>query len=455
MTASDDSTSRTPAETSLGSLSQNRMSILVIAAVALAVRLAVVISWPHQLEVDADGYLQQARALANGDGFINKQLDEPSAFRPPLYPIVLSVLLWLRVPYWGIGVFHALLGVATVVMTWGIARRLGLSHWRAFFAAAVVSFDPILVGYTVQAMTETLFTLLLTMVLFFWTTLHTSDPCRFDAVTSHKIMGRRQWITGFLLGLTGLCRPTVWAFAMLVLVVWVWRQRRNLVSAAKWQFNNWRLVDWPVVNWRLVVGAFVIVAPWAVRNALMLGRPIVTTTHGGYTLLLGNNPVFYREVLDAPWGTTWSRASLSHWQNDMEIQLSQAGIEGECARDVWLRNRALANISNDPVSFFRACGLRIVRFWRVVPHDGSRVVRIGSCVFYVSVLLAFMTQLIQVLYRRIQLSPAVQLMLLAILSFTAVHAVYWSNMRMRGPLIPLIAILIAGSLVREGDAASV
>ncbi len=38
------------------------------------------------------------------------------------------------------------------------------------------------------------------------------------------------------------------------------------------------------------------------------------------------------------------------------------------------------------------------------------------------------------------------LSLCIILNFTAVHLVYWSNMRMRAPLVPLIALIAARGL---------
>ena len=42
--------------------------------------------------------------------------------------------------------------------------------------------------------------------------------------------------------------------------------------------------------------------PWAWRNARIFGEPVWSTTHGGYTLALANNPVYYAEVLDGPAG---------------------------------------------------------------------------------------------------------------------------------------------------------
>ena len=41
------------------------------------------------------------------------------------------------------------------------------------------------------------------------------------------------------------------------------------------------------------------------RQLSAVGRPIVTTTHGGYTLLLANNPYFYQHLRREPWGSVW------------------------------------------------------------------------------------------------------------------------------------------------------
>ena len=47
----------------------------------------------------------------------------------------------------------------------------------------------------------------------------------------------------------------------------------------------------------MAVSMFAVLLPWAVRNALVLAEPIITTTHGGYTLALANNEVYYRDIL--------------------------------------------------------------------------------------------------------------------------------------------------------------
>src|SRR5690606_16206458 len=47
------------------------------------------------------------------------------------------------------------------------------------------------------------------------------------------------------------------------------------------------------------------VGGWTWRNKSAMGKPIWATTHGGYTLLLGNNPSFYEYLAEAKVGEKW------------------------------------------------------------------------------------------------------------------------------------------------------
>jgi hypothetical protein len=205
----------------------------------------------------------------------------------------------------------------------------------------------------------------------------------------------------------------------------------------------------------VAAGVAAIVAPWAIRNWLVFGRPIVTTTHGGYTLLLGNNPVFHREELNKPWGTVWSGDSLARWNTAIETEMRQDGIRphDEVARDRWMSRRAWRNIRDEPAAFLSACWFRFLRFWNVAPLGAVRqslpaplVWGVGA--YYSVVTIGFLAGL--VLLRREEwprwMPPA-----LLIASFTLVHLLYWSNARMRAPLIPAIALLATYGMVRVAN----
>src|SRR5262249_42891132 len=112
---------------------------------------------------DPDNYLVLARGLAEGRGFVWD--GRPTAYRPPLYPLVLALLVAvlgsverLRPAIAGL---HALLGAATIAATALAARRWGLGRARVLFAATIVAFDPVLVAQSRMVMTETLAAFLL------------------------------------------------------------------------------------------------------------------------------------------------------------------------------------------------------------------------------------------------------------------------------------------------------
>ena len=122
-----------------------------------------------------------------------------------------------------------------------------------------------------------------------------------------RFNAQRSWfnagLAGGAMGLAVLCRPTFlpWlgVVAVGMLLVRGGRERERggegerLVGDVAWRF----------VNCVALVGvAAIVVSPWVIRNQRVFGKPIVTTTHGGYTLLLGNNPSFYEWLrIDTLW----------------------------------------------------------------------------------------------------------------------------------------------------------
>src|SRR5438874_11851777 len=104
--------------------------------------------------------------------------------------------------------------------------------------------------------------------------------------------------------------------------------------------------------------------PWAVRNAWSFGEPVWTTTHGGYTLALANNPIYYAEVLDGPPGAVWSGANQQRWFD--AISQSVAGLS-EPAADRRLRAFALRLARQRPRDLARASFARLGRLCGIAP----------------------------------------------------------------------------------------
>lgn len=409
-----------------------------IVVVALLARLAAMVLWPQNLTDDRDNYLALAEGLVAGRGYSVPGSEQSTAYRPPLYPLLLMPAAILPSALW-VAVLHLALGGVTVWLTWTLAERLTASSAIAGSAASLVAVDPLLLRYATFPMTETLAACLVTALLF--VVAGRNDMAAGTSARRHSLLA------GILFGLAALCRPTVWAFAGLAglwtLTCRLWRRgtRRNDTSAETARH------DQRLHGWLVVAAAAIVLLPWGVRNWLQFGRPILMTTHGGYTLLLGNNPQFVREVVDQPWGSVWDGThggGQQAWVESIDRQMDEAGVTGELARDRWMRDRALDNIAADPSAFVRSCWLRLRRFWGLMPIEGasdqSRWVRRGIGAFYAFTFAGVIAGALHIVrHWSVHWMPS----LLMIAGFMGVHLVYWTNIRMRAPIVPILAVLAA------------
>lgn len=399
------------------------VALLILAGV---LRIGLILRNPATLSEDRDLYWGIARSVAAGDGYRHPDLGHPTAYRPPLYPLLLTGIVLLGGGAKSLAVIQVALGVVTVCMTWRLGQRLNLGA-TSWIAAAFVAANPLLIQSGALAMTETLCTFLIVAMLLAMPVANRESAANRD----------RNWgamTLGILLGLAVLCRPTVIVFLFSSMTFLAVRQARS---------------GWPsrsvCVRWLVVVLAFgATLAPWTVRNWVVMGEPIVMTTHGGYTLLLGNNDEFYRvEVLEAD-GTLWDSQP---WQKQLRQNLADVGLRNdqEVAIDRHMTNLAWTWIKEHPAEFWESCWLRLKRFWNVVPSGSDAgslpaPVRWGIALFFVVELAAAAIGLLKSV--RCDVTHWWPLVLL-VSSFAAVHLVYWSNLRMRAPVEPILALFAA------------
>jgi hypothetical protein len=257
--------------------------------------------------------------------------------------------------------------------------------------------------------------------------------------TTHRAM-----LAGATLGLGVLCRPTLLLWTVLAAAVLSWQTRFRL----------------RVIPLAFLLGALIVLSPWAIRNQLQLGRPIVTTTHGGYTLLLGNNPEFYEWLGTGAWGSVWRadrmNADWNHRKPHDELQADRLAY-----REAW------QTIRRTPGMFCYASMVRLGRFCSPLPHqvlaDETPLHRLSRYLVALWYVIEFSLVAVGV-WRRGQrreereegtgaiasppsafpLPPSPWLWgLLLVVSLLAAQAVYWTDMRMRGPAMPVVALAAA------------
>lgn len=387
-----------------------RRSIGLATLAAILVRLAVM-ALPGDRFDDPDNYVPLARSIIQGEGLSRE--GRPTAYRPPLYPIVLAPLLGVSGDHWkiSVAVLHLALGAGAAGLAGLAATRLGMSQPRVLAAGLIVAIDPVLAWQARHVMTETLAAFLI-------------------AAAIAELANRSRWsppAAGFLLGLGALCRPSLLPGAGLV----------AMASLAAWP-GSLRDRVWRSAGIALAVA--ITLSPWAIRNYRAFGEFVWTTTHGGYTLALANNEVYYRDVLNGPPGAVWTGRDQRLWWE--MVNRSAAGLsEPEASR--LLRDSVLELAKSRPRQFARACLARLESFWSLAPAAVvyGRAVQALTFLWTAPLWVA----LVFGLARRSTWRWPFVAALAIILGLTIVHAFYWTDMRMRAPIVPAIALIAAAA----------
>ncbi len=406
--------------------SRELVAVIVVAAI---IRGGLLLAMPHGLSVDTDGYRSLAENLVQYGVYGFSPSDDgappvPTAYRPPLYPLLLStVALSGNLAPVGIGLLHLLLGVLTVAVVYLIALRCRLKEFR-WLACLLVACDPILLNQSAQIMTETLAALLAAVAL--WMLIRLGGHPR----------PRTAAAVGVALALAILCRPVflVWWIACGCTVLWICRRNPSRLQ----------------ISSALLIGTLLVLTPWAIRNHHLFGRPKITTTHGGYTLLLANNPAIYRHLRDRPWGSPWDASEWTGAHAYLAADSPQAIVSPheELRLDRQAYQLAFNCIREEPRMFAWSCVSRVARLWGCVPRrvdareSSARTwLRYGAGVWNLAVLLLVAGGAAG-LRRDLLRTPWLWGVLLC-LALTVVHLFFWTNLRMRAPLVPFFALLAA------------
>jgi hypothetical protein len=254
-----------PAESTPSSESRMCRSGALVLLLAGALRIAWALVVPISPVSDPNAYDMCARNLAAHNAF-GYQADQPWAFWPVGTSFAYSLVYRLFDPstfgYIPVAVFNVLLGIAMVALAMACARRW-FGQAAALITGLILALWPAHIEFTTIIASETLFTALCLAGVLLW-------PSTFSA--ARLILAGIVFAAATYVRPTGLLLPIVLAGAH-----WLrgWRARDLLPSAAS------------VAVAMTVMAACI--APWAVRNYHLFGRPVLISANGGTNLWMGNN----------------------------------------------------------------------------------------------------------------------------------------------------------------------
>lgn len=312
---------------------------------------------------------------------------------------------------WPVQAVQALSSVAAGALAFALARRVAPAR-MAGLAACATWFHPGLVHYDV-AQLHPLSLDAACGLLAAWTTLRAAESARLSRVV---------W-AGAALGLAILQRGSL----LPLLVLWPLAVRRRPVALA-------------------ALAALVPLGAWATRNLCVLGQPLLTSTSGEH-FWIGNAPGSTGGALFAG-----GKPVIDELPPDLAARLAATGELGQ-SRAFW--QAGLAEAAGHPTGFATGMLAKAARFWSLAPQTGARYPPGWSLAYlaFGSALLALAVLGARRLWRggNPGARALVALLVASLLAVSAVHAVFYFELRHRFALDPLLAVLAAGLARRRAQ----
>jgi len=349
------------------------------------------------------------RSLAAGEGFSSpfNESTGPTAWEPPVYPLLIAVVFKIFGVYSRPSAIVLLIASSsfsalTCIPIFGIAKRC-FSEKVAVGSAWAWALLPNVMHWCTRIVWETSFSALL-LALIFWLTLWLEERD-----------GWKPWaVFGVLWGIVALTNTSLLAF-LPAAGLWAWRRRRKLDRRS---FGGILLASGIF---------FACITPWLVRDYQTFGQFILIRSNLGEELRLGNGP-----------GADGSWMEYLHPTQNL-VEMRRYKDMGEIAYVAVRKQEALAFIREDYSRFLWLDMKRVVYFWAGAPRPGhtGMLQSAKDSLFLASSVLAIWG-LGRALRKR---RPAAWLFLWVVLLVPAVYYCTFVQARYRHPIEPELLIL--------------
>ncbi len=374
-----------------------RCVLIAIFLGAFALRAVLGLLHPMILPDSVD-YLALAHRILDGMSY---RVTGMYAKRMPGYPVMLAGIgLMGGLKIHVVLLIQAVMGAAVALITFAIARPFGMI--AALLAALLTALDPLCIGFSAAILTEIPFMLLFIAALWLLMQLQ-NNPASLGRWIGFAVL--------FALGVYVRAEVSLCIFPLLGWVILQHRKSPQIGRAAAGATCALGLI-------------MLIMLPWWVRNNRLFHQDFFRfTTLQGISL--------YESV--------YSGATGGPRQSDI---IRPASIQklNESERDLAWTHRAFADILHHPMRILRLAFVKIVRTWSPWLHAkgySHRWINALLCLWYIPI---FMLAAAGAWAVRRRPGPA-GLILIPILYFTAMHAIFLGSVRYRVPVMPLVFVL--------------
>jgi 4-amino-4-deoxy-L-arabinose transferase-like glycosyltransferase len=302
------------------------VTLAVVSVVGLGLRVGYAIDRPYTPPPDAEAYARIAANLQRDGSFDarpegeGREVQPSSAYSPGL-PLLVAGVYELTGGEHAVVVLVllALIGSAAIPLAFLLGLRLAGPVAGLIGAVAVAAY-PALIEYQALLLTEPLAATLLVAALLAFLSASSQAPSPPRSGTAFR------WAAaGVLLGLLTLVRPEYLMLALLLPLLWLAREgvlgewRRGLASTGL-----------------CLLATVFVLAPWTVRNLIVLDRFVPLSTGGGKALYIGTN-------LESDGDSVELREELLSRQPALRARLERAGPVDDPRRMVL--ERVLARVA--------------------------------------------------------------------------------------------------------------
>lgn len=376
-------------------------ALLLVLCIAFFARILVIAVVYHDYEIAADAWHWHSMAVnfLNGRGLV--VADEIVPYRTPLPALYLATVYALfGGSVLSAQISNAVVGTLTIFLVYDLVRR-ALDVRAARWSALLSALYPLILLYTGQLISETVFLFLMSLALWLaWTSMGRS-PWRW------------MWL-GLILGLAVLTRQTALAIGMMM-VGWVFFYGGERVFVKRLWLAG------------LVLSIMLLtVSVWMARNYWISGN-FTLTAQGGDSLWIANNP-----LSDGTEGDTSHPAAY---------RIPKFDALPEIERGAAYQNAAITWIQENPERFLSLIPRRVIWFWHITFHPQNNFVsELAFLVIYYPILGLAIFGAIKIFKIKREL---LFLLLTIPIALTMVHAIYLPAGRYRLP-VELVLCILAG-----------
>jgi 4-amino-4-deoxy-L-arabinose transferase-like glycosyltransferase len=399
-------------------------AIFVAAAIVGGVYVLTLDNESPLVRGDTVEYNQIAVNLVQGEGYAYFDPPQPTAFRPPGYPVFLAAVYKV----FGVSLLaarfaQAFLRAGTCVLIFLTARVL--FGTRAAGVAAVASvFYPFFLYYHVGPVAaEGLYTFLLVLLLFL-------------LQLGLRRRGSALWfLSGTVLGAAFLTAPRIFLFPVFLVMLMPMALSSRKRAA--------------VCTVLLVLGCGLVMLPWTVRNYIVFDRVVLVTTHGGYDLLAGVNPDYrvWRERDErSEVFQEHARQVRGVLEEDLSSVTGMSLRPREDAVDTEGYRVALGVLIDQPGEILGNIPFKLSEFWKILPvRDGPHDTFLYRLLWIMTMDLLTVLGAVGVFLTIGQWRYTLPLVL-CVLSASLVHLVFTAQHRYQTAVMPFV-IMFAGVTV--------